>query len=144
MRSFSGGGGVLYRRLADFVVVIHWFAGGFFLLGAFFAREHPWIALVHIPLAVWISAAFIMGWTCPLTPLENRLRKAAGERGYHGNFVDHYLGMNSPPDTAVPINKRRKREVISGALFCLFAIGSHGINLDEYLDAIWSSGVQAI
>jgi hypothetical protein len=128
---------VLYRRLADFVVVIHWLAGGFFLFGAFFAREHPWIALVHIPLAIWISAAFIMGWTCPLTPLENRLRKAAGERGYQGNFVDHYLGMNSPPDTAVPIKKRRKREVILGAFFCLFASGSHGANLDEYRDAIW-------
>jgi hypothetical protein len=125
---------VLYRRLADFVVVIHWLTGGFFLLGAFFAREHPWIALVHIPLAIWISAAFIMGWTCPLTPLENRLRKAAGERGYQGTFVDHYLGI---PDTAVPIKRRRKREVIWGAFFCLFAIGSHGANLAEYHDAIW-------
>jgi len=128
---------VLYRRLADFVVVIHWLMAGFFLLGAFFAREHPWIALFHIPLAIWISIAFIMGWTCPLTPLENRLREAAGERGYHGNFVDHYLGMNFPPDTAVPIKNRRKRDVILGAFFCLFAIVSHGLNLHEYHDAIW-------
>ena len=45
--------------------------------------------------------------------------------------------MNSPPDTAVPIKKRRKRDVILGAFFCLFAIISHGANLDEYHDAIW-------
>ena len=127
---------VLYRRLADLVVVVHWLTGGFFLLGAFFSREHPWIALLHIPLAIWVSAAFIFGWTCPLTPLENRLRKAAGERGYHGNFVDHYLGMNLP-DNAVPIQNRRKREVILGGFFCIFAIVSHGANLKEYHDAIW-------
>jgi hypothetical protein len=125
---------MLYRRLADVVVVIHWLMGGFFLLGAFFARQHAWIASFHVPLAIWVSAAFIMGWTCPLTPLENRLRKAAGERGYQGNFVDHYLGI---PDTATSIKNRRRREVILGVVFCLFAIVPHGANLDKYHDAIW-------
>ena len=28
---------------------------------------------------------------CPLTPLENRLRRAAGAEGYGEGFVDHYL-----------------------------------------------------
>jgi hypothetical protein len=125
---------MLYRRLADVVVVIHWLMGGFFLLGGCFAREHAWIALFHVPLAIWVSAAFIMGWTCPLTPLENRLRKAAGELGYQGNFVDHYLGI---PDTATPIKNRRRREVIVGVCFCLFAILPHAANLGAYRDAIW-------
>ena len=128
---------MLYRRLADVVVVIHWFLGGFFLLGAFFARQHPWVAFLHVPLAIWVSAAFIKGWTCPLTPLENRLRKAAGEQGYQGNFVDHYLGMSPPPDTATPIKKRPRREVTLGVCFCLFAIVPHAANLGTYRDAIW-------
>ena len=126
---------MLYRRLADVVVVIHWLISGFFLLGAFFARQHAWIALFHFPLAVCVSVAFIMGWTCPLTPLENRLRKAAGELGYQGSFVDYYLGI--PPDTATPIKNRRRREVILGVFFCLLAIVPHGANLDKYHDAIW-------
>jgi hypothetical protein len=75
-----------------------------------------------------------MGWTCPLTPLENRLRKAAGELGYQGNFVDHYLGI---PDTATPIKNRRRREVILGVFFCLLAIVPHGANVGKYHDAIW-------
>lgn len=125
---------MLYRRLADVVVVIHWLIGGFFLLGGFFARQHAWIALFHVPLAIWVSAAFIMGWTCPLTPLENRLRKAAGELGYQGNFADHYLGI---PDTAIPIKNRRRREVILGVSFCLLAIVPHGANLGNYHEAIW-------
>jgi hypothetical protein len=30
-------------------------------------------------------------WICPLTPLEQRLRLAAGEGGYGGGFIEHYL-----------------------------------------------------
>ena len=32
-----------------------------------------------------------MGWVCPLTPLENRLRQAGGEPGYVGSFVEYYI-----------------------------------------------------
>ena len=28
---------------------------------------------------------------CPLTPLENSLRQAAGQAGYAGGFIEHYL-----------------------------------------------------
>ena len=28
---------------------------------------------------------------CPLTPLENRFRALAGESGYEGDFIEHYL-----------------------------------------------------
>lgn len=31
------------------------------------------------------------GWICPLTPLENFFRQAAGDVGYAGGFVEHYL-----------------------------------------------------
>ena len=31
------------------------------------------------------------GWICPLTPLENTLRARAGQQGYSGGFVEHYL-----------------------------------------------------
>jgi hypothetical protein len=31
------------------------------------------------------------GWICPLTPLENDLRRAAGEAGYTGGFIEHYV-----------------------------------------------------
>jgi hypothetical protein len=32
-----------------------------------------------------------MRWPCPLTPLEQRLRVAAGEAGYSGGFIEHYV-----------------------------------------------------
>jgi hypothetical protein len=33
----------------------------------------------------------LFGWICPLTPLENSLRRSAGEAGYSGGFIEHYL-----------------------------------------------------
>jgi hypothetical protein len=33
----------------------------------------------------------IRGWICPLTPLENGLRQRAGDAGYAGGFVEHYV-----------------------------------------------------
>lgn len=133
---------VLYRRLADSVVILHCLIGVFFLLGAFLARHHPWIALIHVPLAVWVSAAYMMGWTCPLTPLENRLREAAGSRGYEGSFVDHYLGRlagMAPPAAEGSIRPKsgRTNEIILGVFFSIMTVGLHCANLGRYGDAIW-------
>lgn len=124
---------MLYRRLADVVVIIHWALGGLFLLGGFAARETPWIALVHIPLALWVCAAFIMGWTCPLTPLENRLRKAAGERGYEGGFIDHYLGglVGNPPADSQRPSKRDRKNKILGIAFCIIALVPYAASVPE-------------
>jgi hypothetical protein len=36
---------------------------------------------------------------CPLTPLENRLRIAAGETGYSGGFIEAYLIPVVYPDS---------------------------------------------
>ena len=32
-----------------------------------------------------------MGGTCPLTPLEQQLRSAAGQQGFSTSFIEHYL-----------------------------------------------------
>ena len=38
-----------------------------------------------------------MGWICPLTPLEVSLRQQAGQQGYAGGFIEHYvLGLIYP------------------------------------------------
>lgn len=50
-----------------------------------------WVIYLHFPALIWGVLIEFMGWICPLTPLENSLRKAAGEAGYEGGFVDHYI-----------------------------------------------------
>lgn len=80
-----------YRILADLVVIVHGAFVLFVVFGGFLAlRKIRW-AWVHVPAAVWGAYIEFVGWICPLTPLENYLRGLAGERGYPGGFIEHYL-----------------------------------------------------
>jgi hypothetical protein len=80
-----------YRLLADAVVVAHLAFVLFVVLGAALVARRPWLALVHLPTAVYGVAIELVGFACPLTPLENALRRRGGEAGYRGGFVEHYL-----------------------------------------------------
>ena len=39
----------------------------------------------------WAATVVSLGWICPLTPLENALRRSAGAEGYGGGFIAHYI-----------------------------------------------------
>lgn len=80
-----------YRWLADAVLVLHGVFVVFVLVGGFIALRWPRLVWVHIPAAVWGVLIEFAGWVCPLTPLENSLRARAGEAGYEGSFVEHYV-----------------------------------------------------
>ena len=82
---------VLYRLLANAVVVMHALFILFVVIGGFLAWRRRWVAAIHIPCAVWGILIEYRGWICPLTPLENSLRARAGQAGYGGGFVEHYL-----------------------------------------------------
>ena len=49
------------------------------------------VAWLHAPALAWATYIQVRGGVCPLTPLENALRRSAGESGYAGGFIDHYL-----------------------------------------------------
>ncbi len=76
---------------ADLVALGHLFFVLFVVLGGLLVLRWRWLAWVHLPCAVWGVLIEFSGWVCPLTPLENRLRRLAGEAGYAGGFVEHYL-----------------------------------------------------
>jgi hypothetical protein len=82
---------MLYRWLADAVVVLHGLFVAFVLVGGFLAVGWPRLKWVHLPAAAWGVLIEYAGWICPLTPLENLLRARAGEAGYSGGFVEHYV-----------------------------------------------------
>ncbi|MFZ5470273.1 MAG: DUF2784 domain-containing protein [Myxococcota bacterium] len=82
---------MFYRLAADAVVVLHLAFIVFIVAGGFLTWRWPRLAFIHLPLAVWGVAVQWMGWVCPLTPLENVLRRAAGESGYTEGFVEHYI-----------------------------------------------------
>lgn len=82
---------MIYRALADAVVVFHGAFVVFVMIGAFLALWRRWILWLHVPAAIWGVLIEYANWICPLTPLENDLRARAGESGYSGDFVQHYL-----------------------------------------------------
>jgi hypothetical protein len=79
------------RFLADLVVGVHALFVAFVVVGGLLALRWPWTAALHVPAAIWGALIELRGWTCPLTPLENSLRRAAGDAGYQGGFIEYYL-----------------------------------------------------
>ena len=79
------------RLLADLVVGVHFLFVLFVLLGGLLVLRWPRLAYVHLPAAAWGVLIELTGWVCPLTPLEQSLRLSAGEQGYSGSFIEHYV-----------------------------------------------------
>jgi len=80
-----------YWIAAHLVVVLHLGFVCFVVLGGFMVWRWQWILFLHIPAALWGALIEFQGWVCPLTPLEQQLRQEAGQAGYSGGFIEHYL-----------------------------------------------------
>lgn len=82
---------MIYRTLADLVLVVHLAFVVFVVLGGLLVLRYPRLAWVHIPAAIWGVLIEFAGWICPLTPMENAFRARGGEAGYGGGFIEHYV-----------------------------------------------------
>jgi hypothetical protein len=82
---------VVYRYLADAVLLVHAAFVAFVVLGGLWVILRPKLAWVHLPIVAWGAGIELTGGICPLTPLENYYRQLAGEQGFPGGFVEHYL-----------------------------------------------------
>jgi hypothetical protein len=80
-----------YGVLADLVLLTHVAFVAFVVVGAGAVLRWPRLAWVHLPAVIWAVLIEYAGWVCPLTPLENTLRQAAGGAVYAGGCVEHYL-----------------------------------------------------
>jgi hypothetical protein len=82
---------MLERIAADAVLLLHFAFVLFVVLGGALLLRWPNLAWVHLPAVVWAMLVELNGWICPLTPLEVALRRASGEAGYAGDFLEHYI-----------------------------------------------------
>jgi len=82
---------VLVSLAADLVASLHFAFVVFVVSGGLLVLRWPRLAWLHLPAVAWGASIELLGWICPLTPLENRLRHEAGLAGYEGGFVEHYL-----------------------------------------------------
>ena len=82
---------MIYRLLADVVVLFHFAFVAFVVLGGFVVLRWPRCAWVHLPAVLWGILVEYAGLVCPLTPLEICLRREGGEPAYADDFLGHYL-----------------------------------------------------
>ena len=89
---------MLWSWLADALLLLHGLFIAWVVLGGLAVWARPRLVWLHLPCAAWGAAIELAGWICPLTPLEQRWRVAAGEAGYAGGYIDHYLTAAIYPD----------------------------------------------
>ena len=114
---------MLYRYAADLVLLAHCAFVAFVVAGGLLCFRWPRVRFVQLPAAVWGLAVEWTGGVCPLTPLENALRRLGGEAGYGGGFIQHYLVA-----VLYPAGLTRSTQVVLG-------IGVIAVNAAVY--AIW-------
>lgn len=109
---------MFYLLLADLVVIIHLLFIIFAILGGLLLLVRRYLVFIHLPAFIWSAMISFKGWICPLTPLENSLLKAAGEEGYSGGFVGHYITPIIYPERLTP-----NTQIIFGILVVVINIG---------------------
>ena len=82
---------MVYRLFADATVVFHLAFVLFVVAGGLLVLRWPRLAWLHVPAALWGALIEFAGWICPLTPLENWLRRQGGQGVYSTSFVEQYL-----------------------------------------------------
>ncbi len=115
---------MLYRVLADLVVLLHALFVAFVVLGGFLAWRWRWVVWAHVPCALWGIAIEYGGWICPLTPLENYFRRRAGLAGYSGGFIEHYIIPVLYPAGLTP-----PKQILLGTLALIANLVAYGVLL---------------
>ena len=80
-----------YHLLADLTLIAHLLFILFVAFGGLLVLVWRGVLWLHLPALVWGLLLELNGWLCPLTPLENWLRRQAGSSGYRQGFIEHYL-----------------------------------------------------
>ena len=115
---------MIYRVLADVVVAIHLAFILFAVGGGFLVLRWRRLACFHAPTFLWAASIEFAGWTCPLTPLENWLRRQGGAAGYDTSFIEHYL-----LPIIYPARLARNGQILLGLFVLSVNLGIYGWSL---------------
>jgi hypothetical protein len=113
---------VLHRWLADAVLVVHLAFVLFVVLGGLLVLRWPRLAWIHVPIALYGATIEFVGFICPLTPLENSLRRRGGEAGYDGGFIEHYITA-----ALYPSGLTREVQLVAGVALLLLNAAIYGV-----------------
>ena len=110
---------MLYRLLADLVILLHFAWILFLVFGLVLAMKRPKIAVFHLAGLLFSLLLNLKGWYCPLTYLENYLRTLHDpETSYAGAFIIRQVDRFIYPDLPEKVVR------IGAMLFvCLYILG---------------------
>jgi hypothetical protein len=80
-----------FAALAFATVLLHLAFILFVVFGGFAVARRPRLLFVHLACAAWGAYVSLANRICPLTPLEKAFRRRAGQAGYDGGFLEHYM-----------------------------------------------------
>jgi hypothetical protein len=89
--------------------------------GAALALRWRWLPWIHLPAVLWAAFIEFSGGICPLTPIENELRAAAGLDYYSGDFIAEYLFPLLYPEGLT-----RQAQVVIGSLVIAINVAAYG------------------
>ena len=91
----------VYLLAADTLLILHVLFVGFVIFGLvlillgklrdWYWVRNAWFRIAHLAAIGVVVVQSWFGIICPLTIWENALRRRAGEGGYSGTFVSHWL-----------------------------------------------------
>ncbi len=120
-----------YQIAADMVLMLHLAFVLFAVLGSLLVFWRRYLLWLHLPTMTWAAWIEFSGTICPLTPLENWLRRQGGITGYQGGFVEHYL-----EPLLYPPGLTRTTQMILGVAVLIINCGLYGLLLFR----IWRAG----
>lgn len=84
---------MIYRVIGETAMLLHFAFLLYVVFGGFLTWKWPRTVLLHVPIALYGLGIAIVGWTCPLTYVEDWGRENAGQQGgLEGTgFIEYYL-----------------------------------------------------
>ncbi|MBT1261323.1 DUF2784 domain-containing protein [Pseudomonas sp. VS40] len=119
---------MLYRLAADSLVLFHLSFILFVLFGGLLALKWRPVIWLHLPAAAWGVAVEVFHLPCPLTRWENLFRHLAGQDGYGGGFIEHYIHTLIYPAGLTP-----QIQLGLGALVLVINIAVYGWLIRRYV-----------
>jgi hypothetical protein len=107
------------RWFADAVLLLHLAFVLWVAFGALAVWRWPRLAWLHLPALAWGVWILATGGICPLTPIEDALRRQAGEAGIGPSFIEHYLLGWLYPGWAQGAAGRLWQPLVAGGLVVL-------------------------
>jgi hypothetical protein len=97
---------MIWRALADVVMIVHGALLLFFAVGAFLAWRWPRLIWIHLGIVAWNLVIVLVDFGCPVTATEKFFRREGGESVYAGGYIQHYLEGWLWPDGATPVAEK--------------------------------------